>query len=173
MVNERYKATPKPEPRNREIAYLSLGSNVGDRERNLAQGVIALGKKGIRISRQSPLYLTEPVEAPPQDWFLNSVVEGETSLTPEELIHTALDVERAFGRHRDIPRGPRTLDIDILFYGSRVIATPELDIPHPRIPFRRFVLAPLAQIAPGLRHPVLQRTIAELLAETPDHSHIE
>ncbi len=155
-----------------ERVYLSLGSNIGDRSANIARAIAALGERGIRVTRESSLYETEPVEFREQDWFLNSVFEGETELEPEELMKELLAIERSLGRERRVPKGPRVIDIDVLFYGDRVIHDPGLDIPHPRLSQRRFVLVPFAEIAPGVRHPVSGKTIAELLAETPDRSEV-
>jgi 2-amino-4-hydroxy-6-hydroxymethyldihydropteridine diphosphokinase len=149
-----------------------LGANVGDRAANIARAMDALAERGVRVIRRSSLYETEPVDAPPQDWFLNCAAEAETSLAPSELMHEILAIERSLGRERRMPRGPRTIDIDILFYGSEIIRAPELEIPHPRMAQRRFVLVPMAEIAPQFRHPVLQKTIAELLASTSDRSEV-
>jgi 2-amino-4-hydroxy-6-hydroxymethyldihydropteridine diphosphokinase len=155
-----------------ETVYLSLGSNLGDRAANIGRALEELRKGGIRITRESSRYETEPMEFREQDWFLNSVVEAETELQPHELMEAILSVERTLGRERRIPKGPRVIDIDILFYGETVIHTPEIDIPHPRMTHRRFVLVPFAEIAPDALHPVLKKTTAELLAETPDHSEV-
>jgi 2-amino-4-hydroxy-6-hydroxymethyldihydropteridine diphosphokinase len=159
---------------NRDVGkiYLSLGSNIGDRAANIARAVEELRKPKIRITRESSLYETEPVEFLEQAWFLNSVIEGETELSSQELINAILAIERMLGRERRIPKGPRLIDIDILFYGDAVICTPEIEIPHPRMAARRFVLVPLAEIAPNAVHPVLRKTIADLLAETPDCSEV-
>ena len=150
--------------------YLSLGSNIDDRAVNISRALDALRQRGVRITRESSLYETEPVEFLDQEWFLNSVVEAETELLPLELMTAALAVERSLGRERRIPKGPRLIDIDILLYGDSVIHTPELDIPHPRMTARRFVLVPFAEIAPDALHPALHKTILELLKETPDRS---
>ncbi len=150
------------------LVYIAMGSNVGDRAAMLARGIAALNDAGVRVLRQSSLYASEPVDAPPQAWFLNAVVEAETTLMPRQLLSTLMGIEHALGRRRTMARGPRTLDLDILLYGTSVISAPDLEVPHPRIERRRFVLAPLAELVPGLRHPVSRKTVSELLAEAPD-----
>ena len=152
--------------------YLSLGSNIGDRAANVARAVSALAQHGVRVTRQSSLYETEPVDFRDQDWFLNSVVEAQTELEPAQLMDALLQIERALGRHRLVPKGPRLIDIDILLYGSSIVRTPELEIPHPRMADRRFVLVPFNEIAPDALHPALKKTIAELLGSTPDRSEV-
>jgi 2-amino-4-hydroxy-6-hydroxymethyldihydropteridine diphosphokinase len=161
--------------KNLTIVFLSLGSNLGDRAQNIAQAIKALGARGVRITRKSSLYETEPVDAR-GGWFLNCVAEAETNMTPQQFMQTVLITERSLGRHR--PRAsegvkdPRTIDIDILLFGTSVVDMTGLEIPHPRMAERRFVLAPFAELAPSVRHPVLQKSIAQLLAETTDRSEV-
>jgi 2-amino-4-hydroxy-6-hydroxymethyldihydropteridine diphosphokinase len=147
-------------------AYLSLGSNIGDREQNLrrAAGLLACGE--LRILRRSSVYETEPRDLRNQPWFLNAVLEAETTLFPLQLLHRALKVEKEMGRRRTVSKGPRSIDIDILLYANFVISTAGLTVPHPRMEERRFVLDPLAELAPDLRHPISRKTMRELLAAT-------
>ncbi len=146
-------------------AYLGLGSNLGDREQMLQRALRALESPQLHILRVSPLYETEPVDVPGQHWFLNLVAEAETDLFPLQLLHRTAKVEAQLGRRRLALKGPRTIDIDILLFGNAVVATPALEVPHPRFRERRFVLAPLADLAPELRDPVTGKTIRELLGE--------
>ena len=146
-----------------KTVYLSLGSNIGDRERNLRDAVGLLPEPSLRVLRVSSFYETEPVGVSGQRWFLNAVAEAETDLFPKQLLARVQRVEQQLGRRRLKPKGPRTIDIDILFYGGAVIETNELEVPHPRLADRRFVLEPLSELAPELRHPVTRRTVREML----------
>ena len=152
--------------------FVGLGANVGDREQNLLAARRGLEARGFRVTAMSSLYHTEPVDAPPQEWFLNAVAGGETALTPEALLRACLDTERELGRVRDVPSGPRTIDLDLLLHGNEVRDAPGLVLPHPRMHERRFVLVPLAEIAPGARHPILGLTAAEMLRLCPDRSQV-
>ena len=147
--------------------YLSLGSNIGDRGANLRAALEQLNSAGLHVARVSPVYETEPVDLEAQRWFLNLVVEAGTDLFPLQLLARTQKIERALGRVRTVPKGPRTIDIDILFYGAAMVRGGTLEIPHPRIADRRFVLVPLADLAPNLRHPVTHKTVREMLDAAP------
>ena len=147
-----------------KTVYLGIGSNVGDREANLREALERLEAAGIRVARRSSIYETEPRDLRDQPWFLNAVVEVETDLFPLQLFAHIQNVEREMGRRRLTPKGPRNIDIDILFYGRSVIDTADLQVPHPRIAQRRFVLEPLSEIASEFRHPVSGKTAREMLA---------
>jgi len=156
----------------KRTVYLGLGSNLGDRAANLEGAIAALAVEGVETVKRSSLYATEPVGFAPQNWFLNCVIEAATELMPRQLLRATQQVEHDVGRRRLVRNGPRIVDIDILFYGANVISMPDLEIPHPRIAERRFVLIPLRELAPSLRHPTLRATIAELLSGTPDRSEV-
>jgi 2-amino-4-hydroxy-6-hydroxymethyldihydropteridine diphosphokinase len=145
--------------------YLGLGSNLGDRTAHIEQALLHLEKAGVRLVRRSSFYETEPQDIRDQPWFLNIVAETETSLFPLQLLARIHQIESAMGRRRNIQKGPRTIDIDILLFGRFVMATEFLTIPHPGLAKRRFVLQPLAELAPDLRHPVICRPIRQLLGE--------
>ncbi len=153
--------------------YLSLGSNLGDRIRNIRRALEKLSEVGVEIRRVSSLYKTEPVDFRSQPWFVNGVAEARTRLAPLELLNALQTVERCLGRRPSrIPKGPRRIDIDILLYENVVARSPALTIPHPRLAERRFVLVPLAELWPRLRHPVTRRTVRQMLNQTADASDV-
>ena len=145
--------------------YFGLGSNLGDRREMLREAVRALESPGLHVCRVSPVYETEPMDVAGQQWFLNQAVEAETELFPLQLLHRTGKVEAQLGRRRLAPKGPRSIDIDILLFGNAVVELPRLEIPHPRMRQRRFVLAPLADLIPDVRDPVTRKTIRQLLTE--------
>ena len=147
---------------------LLLGSNLGDRAGFLRRARESLAACGFDVVRASEVFETEPVECGPQPPYLNQVLLGTSRHGPEALLEVCQGIERQQGRRRTAPRGPRTLDVDLLFYGSRVVAAPRLTLPHPALPRRRSLLVPLAQVAPGWPHPVLGKTVLELLREGGD-----
>ena len=154
----------------KQTVYLSLGSNVADRAKNLQDALAALEAKSVHVVRVSSMYETEPVDYLDQPWFLNCSLQAETQLPPLELLHALRDIEAKMGSQKLVPKGPRLIDMDILLYGDKTIDTPELQVPHPRMHLRRFVLEPLAEIAPQAHHPILGVTAAEMLANSPGSS---
>jgi 2-amino-4-hydroxy-6-hydroxymethyldihydropteridine diphosphokinase len=152
--------------------YLSLGSNIGDRQANIRAAIAALPSAGIRVIQISSIYETEPVDFLDQPWFLNCVVEAETSLEPRALLQALHAIETHLGRKKDFPKGPRKIDLDVLLYGAETIATPDLQVPHSRMLQRRFVLTPLAEIAPSLQHPSWPAPALTLLGHLTDRSQV-
>lgn len=150
------------------IVYIALGSNLGDREVYLAQARERISAADLRVLRVSSIYETAPRDVEDQPWFLNQVIECETDLFPRQLLARLKKIEREMGRKRGMAKGPREIDLDILFYGDAVVRAPELEIPHPRLMERRFVLEPLEEIAPEKRHPGTGRTVREMLAKVMD-----
>jgi len=152
--------------------FLSLGSNLGDRAEQIRRALEQLPTVGVEVHRVSSLYRTEPVGFQTQPWFLNCVAEAGTELMPLQLLKALKSLERALGRRPGTANGPRAIDIDILFYENVVVRSSLLTIPHERMSERRFVLIPLRELAAHLRHPVTQRTVADMLHETEDTSQV-
>jgi 2-amino-4-hydroxy-6-hydroxymethyldihydropteridine diphosphokinase len=152
------------------LIYLSLGSNVGDRATNLERAIQALNSRNITVLRRSSFYETEPVDFVAQPWFLNCVLQAQTVLIPAILLRELQEIEQEMGSHKPIPKGPRLIDLDVLLYDESIVSLPGVEIPHPRMAQRRFVLVPFAEIAPALVHPQLGTSVAELLSTTPDKS---
>jgi len=153
---------------NMEKVYFCLGSNVGNKRENMEKAMKMMEEEGVRITKMSKFYETQPVEVVHQDWFVNAVAEAETDLEPEKLLIMLKNIESKVGRKFTYRWGPRIVDVDILIYGDRIVDTSVLTIPHKLMDQRRFVLEPLAEIAPGLVHPVLKKTVKELLNECKD-----
>jgi 2-amino-4-hydroxy-6-hydroxymethyldihydropteridine diphosphokinase len=155
-------------------AYVGLGSNLGDRAGYLLLAVRGMLHAGLDVIRLSSMYETEPVEYENQPAFLNMVAElrGSTLPSPEQMLARLLRIEHALGRTRDVRMGPRTIDLDLLIFKDHLSDSQFLTLPHPRLPLRRFVLVPLSELVPTLIHPVLGKSITELLAETKDRSSV-
>ena len=152
--------------------FLGFGSNEGDRFANLSLAAARLAAvPGITLTQMAPIIETEPVGGPPQEPFLNTAVEIETAIEPRDLLRALKSLEQQLGRVPGGPRwGPRPIDLDILLYDDRIVVEPELVIPHPRLHERRFMLEPLSQLAPDRRHPVLKRSVADLLSALAAHA---
>lgn len=151
-----------------ERVFLSLGSNLGDRGANLQKALVDLELWGVSVFRSSSMYVTDPFGKKDQPDFYNLAVEVTTDRSPEDLLTAIHAIERSFGRERKEKWGPRTIDIDILFYGDKVMDDPALTIPHPHLAARKFVLVPLHEIASKFVHPILKKTVGELLMECKD-----
>jgi 2-amino-4-hydroxy-6-hydroxymethyldihydropteridine diphosphokinase len=148
------------------MVFLGLGSNIGNKEEYINKALSFISEL-YQVKKISHLYLTEPVSTIKQDWFLNRVVEIQTDIDPKKLLFTVKSIEQKLGRTKTVKNGPRTIDIDILFYGDCVLNTKNLIIPHPSIQERLFVLQPMMDINPNLIHPVFKRSIHELYHDHP------
>ncbi len=148
--------------------FLCLGSNLGDREKNLEQAHSLLKEEGIRIIQLSSVYETQPMDLHCQPWFCNQVIEIETGIAPPGLLDLIKRIEKLMGRNTLIQKGPRVIDIDILLAEDKIIHTQELRIPHPRLDKRNFVLIPFAEISPQTVHPLLKENIQTLLVRSSD-----
>lgn len=148
--------------------FLAVGSNIGDREANLKRAVQELATADVRTIRSASVYSTEPKEILDQPWFLNTVIEVRTSMEPDDLMRRCLEIEAVCGRRRIQPGGPRTLDIDIILCEGRIVRSDLVEIPHPRYAKRRFVMVPLVEIAPDVMDPILQVSMAHILAGLED-----
>lgn len=147
-----------------KLVYIALGSNLGDRTENLRLAREQIEAPDLRVLRTSSIYETAPRDVENQPWFLNQVLECETDLFPRQLLGRLQKIERAMGRKRTIAKGPREIDLDIVLFGNAVVKAPELEIPHPRMMERRFVLEPLAELVPEKKHPGTRKTMREMLA---------
>jgi 2-amino-4-hydroxy-6-hydroxymethyldihydropteridine diphosphokinase len=154
------------------IYFLSVGSNLGNRAKNLAEAARLLRENGVEVFRASSVYETEPVDRLDQPWFLNQALKVLYSLDPHALLEVVKSIEVRMKRVPTAAKGPRTIDIDILLAGDIVLDTPDLVIPHPRLAQRNFVLVPLCEIAPEIRHPVLAKTVRELASSSSDPSQV-
>jgi 2-amino-4-hydroxy-6-hydroxymethyldihydropteridine diphosphokinase len=152
------------------VVYLALGTNIGEREHNLREAIRLLQEAGLQITRRSSVYETEPLDYVDQPWFLNAVLEAQTNLAAEKLLATLRRIESQMGSKKAFAKGPRLMDLDILLYGDETIATPDLQVPHPRMLQRNFVLVPLAEIARNLQHPSWPGNAAKMLERSLDLS---
>ena len=150
--------------------FLSLGSNLGDREKNLGKACFLLEGANIEVLRSSSIYETQPVDYSSQPWFLNQMLEVSTELLPGDLLDVVKMIETKLGRLKSLPKGPRIIDIDIILAGNLIHQTPRLKIPHPQMHRRNFVLLPLREIDPGIVHPILKKSIEALINDNDDPS---
>lgn len=150
--------------------FLCLGSNIGDRKKNLAQAISLMKKNAVQIIKRSAIYETSPIGIVEQPWFLNQVLQIQTVLEPRPLLLLLKKVEKKIGRTTGFPKGPRCIDIDILLAESRIVRSKVLIVPHPELANRNFVLLPLSEIAGDFRHPVLKETIEDLRRKSKDKS---
>jgi 2-amino-4-hydroxy-6-hydroxymethyldihydropteridine diphosphokinase len=166
-------SVPEPIAKNNRPAYIGLGSNLGDREGFLRDALARLNERpGIAVVRVSPFCQTVPVGGPPdQSDYLNAAARLDCLLEPEELLHGLRHVEEQLGRTREVRWGPRTIDLDLLLFDELIIDQPDLQVPHPRMHTRYFVMKPLTEIAPDVVHPVLGRTMAEILSSLENSRH--
>jgi 2-amino-4-hydroxy-6-hydroxymethyldihydropteridine diphosphokinase len=155
------------------VVYLALGTNIGERKQNLREALGFLNEFGVQVTKISSIYETEPVDYLDQPWFLNAVVEAQTDLSAVELLAHLRRIESQMGSKKPFAKGPRLIDLDILLYGDETIATSDLQVPHLRMLQRNFVLAPLAEIAPNLRHSSWPASASELLSRSVDRSLVQ
>lgn len=154
------------------LAFIGLGSNEGEPKQQLELALSRLEKRGVEVRRVSGWYHTEPVGGPPQPWFVNGAAGARFGGSPEELLRICQEVEELAGRRRDVPQGPRTLDLDLLLFGSEIRRTSFLTLPHPCLRERRFVLVPMVEIAPSAVDPVSGLEMRALLERCPDRSRV-
>jgi 2-amino-4-hydroxy-6-hydroxymethyldihydropteridine diphosphokinase len=152
--------------------FLSLGSNIEDRQKNLVQAVALIREQGVKVIKVSSLYETQPVDLPSQRWFINQVIEAQADIEPEEFLSLLKRIERKMGRRTSVHKGPRSIDIDILLADKLIVKTGQLEIPHPQLDQRNFVLVPLCEISPRTRHPLLGHTVKSLLKRSKDPSSV-
>jgi 2-amino-4-hydroxy-6-hydroxymethyldihydropteridine diphosphokinase len=154
------------------VVFLSLGSNIGEKEDNIRKALCLISEIG-EVKKTSHLYLTEPVGTIKQDWFLNCAVQIETDKNPQKLLTALKSIERKLGRVKTVKNGPRTIDIDILFYGDRIVKTAHLVIPHPFLQDRLFVLQPMMDLTPSFVHPLLKKSIQDLYTNHPKSQKVQ